>query len=270
MRQSGPNPGLAGLVCGAVLLQVVIGLARAETLAPSNPASAPGAPGEVAREAGPFGGCEPIGLTASGELVFPLECKKAIKRSAESPVHPDASSSSAGKPVAAEAKPEPATDTAMAAPDPTAAETKPAPIVPASVAKAAPPASGATETTASAPQKPVAAATAMTAKAVSRLRRQAVAQATGAAHTAGRPAGKERGAIGATPEAPPKANSALVSVVKRLAMAKPSQPEPVNPVADDNPRLRTASLAPACTHYRSYNPVTRSYRGYDGHIYGCR
>lgn len=267
MRQSGPNSGLAGLVCGLILLLVVLGLARAQTPTPSNPASGPGTPGDVAREAGPFGGCEPIGLTASGELVFPLECKKAIKQSAEMPVHPDETSSSAGKPLAAANKSEPTTDTAMAVPETTAAETPP--MAAAAVAKAATPAAAATETTASAPPKPVAAAT-RTAKVVSRLRSKAAAQATVAPNPASHHAAMEGGTLSAKPEARPTSNSALASVVKRLAMAKPSQPEPANPVTDDKTRRRTASVAPACTHYRSYNAVTRSYRGYDGHFYGCR
>jgi hypothetical protein len=33
--------------------------------------------------------------------------------------------------------------------------------------------------------------------------------------------------------------------------------------------MQTAGL-PACTHYRSYNPASKSYRGFDGRMYGCR
>jgi hypothetical protein len=43
-----------------------------------NPSPAPAAPS--VKEDVPPGGCMPIGLTASGEIVFPIQCKELIER----------------------------------------------------------------------------------------------------------------------------------------------------------------------------------------------
>ena len=56
----------------------------------------------------PPGGCKPIGLTVSGEVVFPLQCREFIERQ----------KAMAAKPAAAEVKP------ADAEPKPSAAEAK--------------------------------------------------------------------------------------------------------------------------------------------------
>ena len=55
-------------------------------------------------------------------------------------------------------------------------------------------------------------------------------------------------------------------------MAKPAAvttPVAARPQAEETPRLRTAGM-PACVQFRSYNPTTRSYRGFDGHVYECK
>ena len=62
----------------ALLLTVMSGAALAQTTATVNPSPAPAAPS--VKEDVPPGGCMPIGLTASGEIVFPIKCKEFIER----------------------------------------------------------------------------------------------------------------------------------------------------------------------------------------------
>jgi hypothetical protein len=62
----------------AVLLTVMSGAALAQTTGAVNPSPAPAKP--LVKEDVPPGGCMPIGLTASGEIVFPILCKEFIER----------------------------------------------------------------------------------------------------------------------------------------------------------------------------------------------
>ena len=62
----------------ALLLTVMSGAALAQITGTVNPSPAPAAPS--VKEDVPPGGCMPIGLTASGEIVFPIQCKDFIER----------------------------------------------------------------------------------------------------------------------------------------------------------------------------------------------
>jgi hypothetical protein len=62
----------------ALLLTVMSGAALAQTTGTVNPSPAPAE--ASAKEDVPPGGCMPIGLTASGEIVFPIQCKEFIER----------------------------------------------------------------------------------------------------------------------------------------------------------------------------------------------
>src|ERR1700737_1196728 len=62
----------------ALLLTVMSGAALAQTTGTVNPSPAPAEPS--VKEDVPPGGCMPIGLTASGEIVFPIQCKEFIER----------------------------------------------------------------------------------------------------------------------------------------------------------------------------------------------
>lgn len=53
-------------------------VALAQTTGKMNSSAAPAEP--AAKEDVPPGGCMPIGLTASGEIVFPIQCKEIIER----------------------------------------------------------------------------------------------------------------------------------------------------------------------------------------------
>jgi hypothetical protein len=61
-----------------VLLTVMSGAALAQTTGTVNSSSVPAEPS--VKEDVPPGGCMPIGLTASGEIVFPIQCKEFIER----------------------------------------------------------------------------------------------------------------------------------------------------------------------------------------------
>jgi hypothetical protein len=62
----------------ALLLTVMSGAALAQTTGTVNPNPAPADPS--VKEDVPPGGCMPIGLTASREIVFPIQCKEFIER----------------------------------------------------------------------------------------------------------------------------------------------------------------------------------------------
>src|ERR1700693_3646324 len=62
----------------ALLLSAMSGVALAQITGAVNPSPAPAGPS--VKEDVPPGGCMPIGLTASGEIVFPIQCKEIIER----------------------------------------------------------------------------------------------------------------------------------------------------------------------------------------------
>jgi hypothetical protein len=68
----------SGAFALALLLSVTSGAALAQitgTVNPSPTQAEPSTKGDV-----PPGGCMPIGLTASGEIVFPIQCRELIER----------------------------------------------------------------------------------------------------------------------------------------------------------------------------------------------
>jgi hypothetical protein len=64
---------------------VMSGAVHAQTTGALNPNPAPAAEPST-KEDVPPGGCMPIGLTASGEIVFPIQCKEFIEREREKAV----------------------------------------------------------------------------------------------------------------------------------------------------------------------------------------
>ena len=153
----------------ALLLSVMSSAALAQTTGAVNPS--PGSAQPSVNEDVPPGGCMPIGLTSSGEIVFPIQCKEFIERHRGTAVEQ--------KPAAAEDKP-------------AAVEEKPA-------------ANG---------------------------NREAVA-----------------------PEKSKPAN-------------KPVETAPLPKRVEDEPRERAVSSS-HCTHFRSYDPASGTYRGYDGRVHSC-
>jgi hypothetical protein len=81
-------------VISILLLSASSDTALAQTTGTVNPSAAPTEPS--VEEYVPPGGCMPIGLTASGEVVFPIQCKEFIERHRGKAVE--------GKPAASEEK----------------------------------------------------------------------------------------------------------------------------------------------------------------------
>lgn len=91
--------GFASRICAPC--SVVLMLTSATALAQSTDAANPPAPAQSSAQDEASGGCEPIGLTASGEIVFPFRCKGVVERqraAAAKPAEP--------KPAVAAAAPE--------------------------------------------------------------------------------------------------------------------------------------------------------------------
>jgi BA14K-like protein len=125
-RIMSPSVGRAGrlVLLGSLLLTAMCGAtfaettdavtpaaAPAETAAPAEPAKAEPAKAEPAKAEPAQDDCQPIGLTASGEIVYPFHCKAFIEqRKAEA------------KPAAVEEKPAAAQVMPAAAPDKPAEE----------------------------------------------------------------------------------------------------------------------------------------------------
>jgi hypothetical protein len=247
------KPGRAGVIGSFVLFQVVCGAAFAQSA--ETQAVAPPPAAEAANDSGPFGGCEPIGMTASGELVFPLECKHKIKL----PSAPVASEEQvrAAPPAVAEAKPD---DKLVATPAKAAAEDNPAAETKAAVVEDKPAAAAAVPAAAEA--KPVAAPETLTAtdKAPAAAEQKPVAAKpaaqAGATVTSEKPARRADRRAGK-----------IASVAKQIvATAKPAKGNAA--LAHASAQVQAASL-PACTHYRSYDAASQSYRGFDGHMHAC-
>src|ERR1700733_5400938 len=84
------------------LLTVTSSAALAQTTGTVNPSRAPAEPS--VKEDVPPGACMPIGLTASGEIVFPIQCKEFIERQRGKAVE-QTLPAAAGKPATADEKP---------------------------------------------------------------------------------------------------------------------------------------------------------------------
>jgi BA14K-like protein len=106
--------------CWLALFFAVMGSAAvAQTTGTATPGTAPAR--SSANDDVPPGGCMPIGLTVSGEIVFPIQCKEFIERH-RGPAADNTPDAAEQKPAAAESKP------AVVEPKPTALEQKPAAV----------------------------------------------------------------------------------------------------------------------------------------------
>ena len=172
---------------GCVLLTLVGGAAFAQTTGTVNPNPAPAEP--VVKQDVPPGGCMPIGLTASGEIVFPIQCKEFIDRERAKAVE-QAPPAAAGKAATADEKP--------------AAEPKPA-----------------------------------------------VVQE--------KPAGRELEAVAPPQDATPGTSKPADKPAEAAAMPHRAGREP----------RKRAARSDDCSHYRTYDAATGTYRGYDGRRRSC-
>jgi hypothetical protein len=249
------------MVCGIFLFQVAFASAFAQG------AEAPAATSAADASNAPFGGCEPIGMTASGELVFPLECKHKIQLQPAPVASEEKAPVSDDKSVTtADAKPaltDPPAAAERAVEGKPTVETKAAAVEDKAVA----PAPAVTETLAATDKLAISAEQTPAAPAVETAAGQkpAAAKAEDAKVESEKPLKKisrrvARTAAGTTGK--------QVAVKQVVAMAKPAQASPSAHVPE-KAAVQTAGLLP-CAHYRSYNAASKSYRGFDGRMYGCR
>jgi hypothetical protein len=200
-----PEAGVAGLAASALLtcalLLVTGGALIAQTTGSVDPNHGPVEPSAKQDVDPPPGGCMPIGVTASGEIVFPLQCMGFIERQQGTAVRE--------KPAATDQKrPAPEDNPAAAAEKPPAADEKP----------------------------PV---------------------------TEEKPAAVEE-------KPPTKQSEAAVPEINKPADNPVREaPIPLQKRAEQEPRERPVGPT-GCTRFRTYDPVSGTYRSYDGRRRSCR
>jgi hypothetical protein len=204
-----PEAGVAGLAASALLtcalLLVTGGALIAQTTGSVDPNHGPVEPSAKQDVDPPPGGCMPIGVTASGEIVFPLQCMGFIERQQGTVV--------GEKPAATDQKRPAAEDNpAAAAEKPPAADEKPAAVE----------------------EKP--------------------------------PATEEKPA--AVEEKPPtkQSEAAVPEINKPADNPVREAPIPLQKRAEQEPRERPVG----CRRFRTYDPVSGTYRSYDGRRRSCR
>jgi hypothetical protein len=207
-----PEAGVAGLAASALLtcalLLVTGGALIAQTTGSVDPNHGPVEPSAKQDVDPPPGGCMPIGVTASGEIVFPLQCMGFIERQQGTAVRE--------KPAATDQKRPAAEDNpAAAAEKPPAADEKPAAVE----------------------EKP--------------------------------PATEEKPA--AVEEKPPikQSEAAVPEINKPADNPVREAPIPLQKRAEQEPRERPVGPT-GCTRFRTYDPVSGTYRSYDGRRRSCR
>jgi len=222
--------GLASRVC--VLCSVLVmltGAARAQSADPAAPAQ-PSAQGEAT------GGCEPIGLTASGEIVLPFRCKDMVERQ-----HAAALKSADPKPaVAAEAPAVQEKLQAKSQAQPVAAVAKLTAVHPAHTANA----------------KPVALHPTGTAT-------KAAKPAVRPVDVAHAPKDLEKSA---EKTADTKTDEAKIAETKSAETKSVETTKSIPQVAG---KAHERTGPPGCTQFQSYNAVSATYLGFDGQRHPC-
>jgi hypothetical protein len=229
---------MAGVLAGlgaALLLADAAGEARAQTTGAINP----GEP--AAKDEPPPGGCMPIGVTASGEVVFPFLCKGFIEQHKGADQKPAGSDGASRKPAAADAQPKNAPKSAPKDAEEKTADEKSAAKQPDNVTtKEAEPASEVAAQGSS--PKPVAAE-------------------------------EQPPKSDAKPERAEDKSAAVKSPEATASIAK-SAPEAAEPAASPDhgrKKPRESREGPSgCTHFRSYDANSGTYTDYSGRRRGCR
>ena len=233
---------MAGVLAGlgaALLLADAAGEARAQTTGAINP----GEP--AAKDEPPPGGCMPIGVTASGEVVFPFLCKGFIEQHKGADQKPAGSDDASRKPAAADASPKNAPGNASKdaegkTADEKTAETSAAKQPDNVTTKGAEPASEVAAQGSS--PKPVAA--------------------------------EEHPQKSDTKPESAEDKSAVVKPPEATASIAKSAPEAAEPAASPDhgrKKPRESREGPSgCTHFRSYDANSGTYTDYSGRRRGCR
>lgn len=225
---------LAGVLAGlgaALLLTATANEARAQVTGTVNPSGDQAEP--AAKDTPPPGGCMPIGVTASGEIVFPFLCKGFIEQHKAASQKPAASGDVGERPAAANGQPKSEEKNA----EEKSADEKSVAKQPDVVApSAAEPANAGPE---------------------SRPRPAAAEEQ--------RPKGDGK------PESTEN-NSAAKPPDSTAAIAK-SAPEPVETAPPDRERIRPregSAGPPGCTRFRSYDASSATYMDFAGRRRACR
>jgi hypothetical protein len=216
----------------ALLLSLMSSAALAQTTGALDPSAAPAKP--AVNEDVPPGGCMPIGLTAAGEIVFPIQCRALIERARGNSVEQ--------KPAAVEGK------SATVEEKPAALEPRPAVMEEKAAAKDE-------QKPASVEAKP----TVVEAKpSVVEVKPAAVEEKPAAVEA--KPAAAEEKTAAKQPDdlVPEDSNSAN----------KPLENVPLPKRGERQPRQRAAS-GDSCTHFRTYDAASGTYRGFDGRTRPC-
>ncbi len=216
----------------ALLLSLMSSAALAQTTGALDSSAAPAKP--AVNEDVPPGGCMPIGLTAAGEIVFPIQCRALIERARGNSVEQ--------KPAAVEGK------SATVEEKPAALEPRPAVMEEKAAAKDE-------QKPASVEAKP----TVVEAKPSVLETKPAAVEEKPAALEA-KPAAAEEKTAAKQPDdlAPEDSNSAN----------KPLENVPLPKRGERQPRQRAAS-GDSCTHFRTYDAASGTYRGFDGRTRPC-
>jgi hypothetical protein len=265
MRLFALPSGLGSRTCP--LCSVLLMLTGAAAFAQSADSATPPAPAQPSAQDQATGGCEPIGLTASGEIVFPFRCKDMVERQRADVTKPS--------------EPKPAVAAATLA----VQETHQAKLQEAKLQAK--------------PQvQPVAAAAKMTAAHAANAK-PVVIHPAGTAPAAAKPPVRPVDAAH-----PPRNVEKGVEKTAdtKSADAKPADPKPADPKpADPKPaEAKTAEAKPVeskplettksiqqiagkaagkahehrigppgCTQFQSYNAVSATYLGFDGQRHPC-
>jgi hypothetical protein len=265
-----------GVVCCALMLMGGVVRAQNDNLTDQDRVPAPSPAKD--NDATPPGACKPIGLTVSGEVVFPFECKEFIEQRilnskpavvVTKPSSPEPNGSTPDlKASAVEAKP-----AAADVRSPSAAQERPAePVRPANPEER--PASTEAKSAGGKPVEP----------------KPADPKPAEPKSAETRPVESRSVEI-----KPAKTKSVATKPIETKPAAEPQTVEPLEEAAPDNGQASTgaieavplpkradrrpreqASSAPAnpsaqgCMHFRSYDPAAGTYRTFDGKIRPCR
>ncbi len=214
---------------GLLLLAMMSGAGMAQTTGATSPNST--SDSDSAKKAWPQGGCMPIGITAAGDVVFPFECKEFLDRY--------------------KAEMDKSSDAGGGAPNPPNPSNPP---------------SGGTE--AHGPQ--AAPAPAQVAAPASKTAAPAAQAAAPAPKDAPRNPDDATAAIQSAPAAPAPKSAVKQSKHERKVADSDDDDDRATPQRHAAAtKHKTEKGTAACMHFRTYDPDSGTYKGYDGQRRSC-
>jgi len=257
--------GLASRICAlcSVLAMLTGAAARAQSADPATPSPAP-APPSVQDEA--TGSCEPIGLTASGEIVFPFRCKDTVERQ-------HAAVSKPADPTPAVAAAAPAVQEKLQAKplaQPVAAAAKMTAVHPAHTANAKPVAirpAGAAPKAAKPAVQPVDAA--HSPKNLEKSVEKTAEAKTAEAKTAEAKTAEAKTAEAKTSEAKTDEAKTAETKTAETKSTETKSAETTKSIPQVAGKAHERMGPPGCTQFQSYNAESATYLGFDGQRHPC-